>query len=231
MEFGSTRAVAHHMNDGQAGAPDRDAITGLVLAGGRGTRMGGQDKGLQLFHQQPLAQWALRRLRPQVGRLAINANRNAAAYARLGVPVWSDLAGDFQGPLAGFAAGLAHLETPWLLTVPCDTPLFPQDLATRLARAAQAAGTRLAMAATPGADGSLQPQPVFCLMHRQLAPSLHESLARGERRAWRWAAAAGCTLVPFGPPQDDPLAFHNVNTPAELQQLQAITSPGGATRT
>lgn len=202
--------------------PERHDITGLVLAGGRGTRMGGQDKGLQPLHGRPLAQWALQRLRPQVRGVALNANRNAVAYARLGVPVWSDGRADFQGPLAGFATGLAHIETPWLLTVPCDTPLFPPDLAARLARAAQQAGTPVAMAATRLADGSLQPQPVFCLMHRALAASVQESLASGERRAYRWAERQGCTLVPFEPPHDDPLAFHNVNTLAELQALQAL---------
>lgn len=216
------------MNGPQPEAPWRDTITGMVLAGGRGARMGGEDKGLQRLHGQPLAQWALRRLRPQVGRLAVNANRNAPAYAALGVPVWRDRTADFQGPMAGLATGLAHIETPWLLTVPCDTPLFPTDLAPRLADAAWQARAPIAMAATLGADGAPQPQPVFCLLHRGLAARLHESLARGERSAWRWAMAQGCALVPFGPPRDDALAtlaFHNVNTLAELRQLEALTPP------
>jgi len=225
MEYGQATTAVPDADGAPPEAPARGTITGMVLAGGRGTRMGGEDKGLQPLHGRPLAQWALRRLRPQVERLAVNANRNAPAYALFGVPVWSDAAADFQGPLAGFATGLAHVETPWLLTVPCDTPLFPADLAARLARAAREAGTPIAMAATPGADGGLQPQPVFCLMHRRLAASLHESLASGERRAYRWAMRQGCTLVPFAPPQDDPTAFHNINTPAELAQLQARVPP------
>jgi len=202
-------------------APTRETIGGWILSGGRGARMGGKDKGLLLLHGQALVHWVLRRLRPQVASVAINANRNESAYAQLGVPIHGDGRDDFQGPLAGFATALAHLSTPWVLTVPCDTPLFPADLAARLAHAAWQAGTPIAMAAAPRPDGSLQPQPVFCLMHRRLATSLNESLASGERRIHHWAMAQGCTLVPFGPPQDDPMAFYNVNTPAELAQLQA----------
>lgn len=221
MEFHLPPAIDSPMEGALEGALPRDAITGMVLAGGRGARMGGQDKGLQLLHGQPLVQWMLQRLVPQVHSVAVNANRNRAAYARLGAPVWPDATGDFQGPMIGFATGLAQMRTPWMLTVPCDTPLFPPDLAQRLLQATREAGTALAMAATLRPDGSLQPQPVFCLMHHSLAASLNESLASGERRIHHWAMAQGCTLVPFGPPQDDPMAFYNVNTPAELAQLQA----------
>lgn len=213
------------MNVTHLEAPCRDTITGMVLAGGRGARMGGEDKGLQPLHGQPLAQWALRRLHPQVGRLAVNANRNAPAYALLGVPVWGDSMAAFQGPLAGFATGLTHIATPWLLTVPCDTPLFPVDLAERLVQAARQADTRIAMAATRGENGSLQAQPVFCLMHRTLAESLRESLASGERSAYRWALRQSGALVPFDAPSDDPMAFHNVNTLAELRHLQTLMPP------
>ena len=111
----------------------REDITGLVLAGGRGSRMGGVDKGLQNHHGVPLAMHALLRLAPQVGSTMINANRNLAAYESMGVPVWPDALPDYAGPLAGFLAGLERCETPWLVTVPCDSPLFPDDLVARLA--------------------------------------------------------------------------------------------------
>ena len=110
-------------------------VTGLVLAGGRGTRMGGVDKGLQLFEGNPLALHALRRLQPQVAGVAVNANRNLPAYEAFDAPVWPDGLADYPGPLAGFLSGLSHCPTPWLLTIPCDTPRFPTDLAERMIEA------------------------------------------------------------------------------------------------
>ena len=111
----------------------RDDITGLVLAGGRGSRMGGVDKGLQNFNGMPLVLSTLMRLQPQVAHVMINANRNLSDYESFGVPVWPDVIPDFAGPLAGFLTALEHCETSWLVTVPCDTPLFPDDLVARLA--------------------------------------------------------------------------------------------------
>ena len=127
---------------------DRADITGLILAGGRGSRMGGVDKGLQNFHGIPLAQHALRRLAPQVGHLMLNANRNLDAYRAMGAPVWGDEVPDFPGPLAGMLAGLRHCETPYLVTAPCDTPYFPDDLTARLARELLEIGGDIATAYT-----------------------------------------------------------------------------------
>ena len=110
-------------------------ITGLILCGGRGSRMGGVDKGLQAYQGMPLAMHALLRLAPQVGEVMINANRNLAAYESMGASVWPDPVADYPGPLAGWLAGLEHCQTPYMLTVPCDTPGFPADLAARLAHA------------------------------------------------------------------------------------------------
>ena len=128
-------------------------ITGLVLAGGRGTRMGGTDKGLQNFHGTPMALHTLLRLQMQQGGwisdTLVNANRHLAAYEAFGAPVWPDTLPDYAGPLAGFMTGLEHAETPWLLTVPCDTPRFPLDLAERLAQAANREGADIAMVAAP----------------------------------------------------------------------------------
>ena len=126
---------------------DLKHITGLILAGGRGSRMGGVDKGLQPFHGVPLAQHALQRLRAQVGPVAINANRHLDTYAALGAPVWPDALPDHPGPLAGFLAGLTHCTSPYLLTVPCDSPLWPADLAERLAEALHTQQAEVAIAA------------------------------------------------------------------------------------
>lgn len=197
-------------------------ITGLVLAGGQGTRMGGADKGLQPFGGVPLAEHALRRLQAQVGGVMVSANRNLPAYQALGVPVLPDSQEGFAGPLAGLLAGLAHCPTPWLLAVPCDAPLFPDDLALRLACAATEAGALIALAAAPDAEagGALRPQPVFCLVHTTLHGSLARYLAEGGRKAGAWAAQHQRALAPFDRPGDPPLAFANANTLAELQQLE-----------
>ena len=190
-------------------------ITGLVLAGGRGSRMGGVDKGLQNHLGMPLAMQALLRLGPQVGALMINANRNLGAYESMGVPVWPDAQLDYPGPLAGFLAGLEHCETPYLVTVPCDTPNFPTDLVARLAAALQAEGAEIAIAATLQ-EGQIQPQPVFCLMQASLLESLVAFTHAGQRKIDQWTAQHRCATVLF----DDAAAFFNANTSAELQQLQ-----------
>jgi molybdopterin-guanine dinucleotide biosynthesis protein A len=195
---------------------DPTDITGLILAGGRGSRMGGVDKGLQNHQGMPMALHALLRLGPQVGHLLINANRNLGAYEAMGAPVWPDALPDYAGPLAGFLAGLEHCETPYLVTVPCDSPLFPTDLVQRLALAIEAGNADIAMAATLE-DGRLQVQPVFCLMRATLLESLVSFTQSGQRKIDRWTAMHRCVEVCF----DDPQAFANANTLAELQQLQA----------
>lgn len=194
----------------------REDITGLVLAGGRGSRMGGVDKGLQNHQGMPLALHAVLRLGAQVGQVMVNANRNLAAYESMGVPVWPDALPDYPGPLAGFLAGLEQCETPWLVTVPCDTPNFPADLVQRLADTAVAEGAEIVIAATREADGSVQPQPVFCLLRASLLDSLVQATHAGERKIDRWAARHRLAQTVF----DDAGAFFNANTLAELQSLQ-----------
>ena len=199
-----------------------DDITGLILAGGRGSRMGGVDKGLQNHLGQPLALHALLRLGQQVGALMINANRNLGAYESLGVPVWPDALADYPGPLAGLLSGLEHCETPYLVTVPCDTPNFPVDLVARLARALVDEQAEIAMAATLEADAQGQPvlqrQPVFCLVSADLLESLVRYLHSGERKIDRWTAQHRCAVVVF----EDASAFDNANTPEELRRLQGL---------
>lgn len=193
---------------------ERSDITGLILCGGRGTRMGGVDKGLQLHQGLPLVQHALQRLQPQVGGVMINANRNLPTYEALGVPVWPDPLADYPGPLAGWLAGLAHCATPLMLTVPCDTPRFPLDLAVRLAQALDADGADLAMAASMQ-DGRLQLQPVFCLLKTGLRGSLVDYLDSGRRKVDQWTGQHRCATVRF----DDADAFFNANTLQELHSL------------
>jgi len=198
-------------------------ITGVVLAGGRGSRMGGVNKGLQNFNDVPLALHTQLRLSPQVGELLINANRNLAAYESFGVPVWPDAAslGDFAGPLAGFLTGLERCETSFMMTVPCDTPLFPHDLVARLATALEAEDADIAVAAALEEDGQLRAQPVFCLMRSELLESVVKFTHGGGRKIDAWTALHKTVLVPFDQPGDDPKAFINANTLAELHQLES----------
>ena len=205
---------------------DISEITGVILAGGRGSRMGGVDKGLQNFNDVPLALHTQLRLSPQVGELLINANRNLAAYESFGVPVWPDATslGDFAGPLAGFLTGLERSETAFMLTVPCDTPLFPHDLVARLAAALEAEDAEIAMAAAREEDGQLRPQPVFCLMRAELLESVVRFTHGGGRKIDAWTALHKTVLVPFDQPTDDARAFCNANSLSELRQLENAPS-------
>jgi molybdenum cofactor guanylyltransferase len=185
-------------------------ITGLLLAGGQGSRMGHADKGLQPFRGTTMAAHVLDRLRPQVGALLINANRNAEQYARFGAPVFGDTLEGYAGPLAGLAAGLAHCETTYLVSAPCDAPFLPADLVARLAGAIGDAD--LAAPETP--DGQLQ--PVFCLLKTALLPRLLAYLDGGGRRIDRWFGELDWVRVPFA----DTAAFANLNTLDELRSLE-----------
>jgi molybdenum cofactor guanylyltransferase len=204
--------------------PQRGDITGVVLAGGRGSRMGGVDKGLQAFHGLPLALHTLLRLQMQeggwIGPTLINANRNLAAYEAFGAPVWPDTLPDYAGPLAGFITALLHCDTPWLLTVPCDTPRFPLDLAQRLVQAVCDEHADIAIAAGPENGGPVRTQPVFALLPVSLLPSLQAFTDAGGRKIEAWTQQHHTAIVPFDRPTDDPLAFSNANTLAELQALQ-----------
>jgi molybdopterin-guanine dinucleotide biosynthesis protein A len=162
----------------------------------------------------PLAQYALERLRPQVGALMLNANRNLDAYKSMGAPVWPDEMPEYPGPLAGMLAGLTHCSTPYLVTVPCDTPNFPPDVVARLAEALEIDG-EMATAYTQEAEG-LRAQPVFCLMKAALRDSLNAFIRSGERKTGLFAAQHHSTRVVF----HDPAAFANANTLDELADLQ-----------
>lgn len=198
----------------------KDDITGLILAGGRGSRMGGVDKGLQNFRGMPLALHALMRLGPQVGPVMVNANRNLSAYESFGVEVWPDVISDYAGPLAGFLTGLERCETDYLVTIPCDTPLFPTDLVGRLVEALLREDAEIAMAAAREEDGQVRTQPVFSLLRRDVMESLVAFTQGGGRKIDAWTAKHRTVVVPFDREGDDPMAFANANTLDELHKLE-----------
>ena len=200
----------------------RDDITGLILAGGRGSRMGGTDKGLQPFQGMPMVQHTLQRLVPQTGRLLINANRNPDRYAAFGVPVVADAIPDFAGPLAGMLAGLDQCQTAWMVTAPCDSPFLPADLVARLTQAIEAQGADLAVPVTVDADGRQRLQPVFCLMPATAAASLRAYVDAGNRKIESWVTSQRLAQVVF----EDAQAFANINTLDELRQHEADQRSG-----
>jgi molybdopterin-guanine dinucleotide biosynthesis protein A len=183
-------------------------VTGLVLAGGQGSRMGGVDKGLAPFRGRPLVAHVIERLAPQVDEILVNANRNPEAYAGFGHRVVADEIPGFAGPLAGFERGLAHARGKLVATVPCDSPFLPADLVSRLRAALEAANAEIAVAKT-----GVQSHPVFCLMRRGVHASLADFLASGQRKIDKWYAALAVVEVAF---DDEPEAFANINTRDEL---------------
>lgn len=192
-------------------------ITGVILAGGQGRRLGGRDKGLVPFRQRTLVDWVIGSLKPQVATLLINANRNHLTYAAFGYPVIADDLAGYQGPLAGFASAMAAACTPWILTVPCDGPFVAPDLGMRLCAAIAREGAELAVAS----DGT-RLQPVHALLPVTLAPSLRDFLDSGERKVGRWYARHRVALVDFS---DRPGCFVNINSPADADALGEAWAP------
>ncbi len=205
------------MIDQPVGKPRRETITGVVLAGGRARRMGGQDKGLVPFAGRPLVEWVLAALVPQVGTLLINANRNQETYGSLGHPVIEDRIEGFQGPLAGFASAMAAVSTPWMVTVPCDGPFLAPDLVERLCAALEREGAEIAVAT----DGARM-QPVYALLPVALAPSLTAFLNEGERKIDLWYARHRLALADLS---DRPETFANINSEADCARLEGRAAP------
>jgi molybdopterin-guanine dinucleotide biosynthesis protein A len=187
----------------------RQGVSGIVLAGGQGRRMGGVDKGLQLLRGRPLVAWVLERLAPQVDEVLINANQNLEAYSGFGHRVVPDAIGGFAGPLAGLQAGLAAAGEELAVTVPCDSPFLPLDLVARLRAALDKSGADLAVAKT-----GEQPHPVFSLVRRGVRASLEKFLAGGGRKIDAWYAALKVIEVAF---DDEAETFANINTLEELK--------------
>jgi molybdopterin-guanine dinucleotide biosynthesis protein A len=193
-------------------------VTAVVLAGGRASRMGGQDKGLIPLADRPMVAYAVEALLPQVGELIINANRNLDAYRGLGHDVVSDGLGEFFGPLAGLLAALEAVDTPFVVTAPCDSPLLPSTYVARMHAAVERNNADLSVAH----DGR-RLQPVFALVRTTLMESLRNYLLSGERKIDRWFARHDAALADFS---DRPSMFRNINTREELTALEVeITKP------
>jgi molybdopterin-guanine dinucleotide biosynthesis protein A len=199
-----------------------EKITGVILAGGLGRRMGGTDKGLQELHGRPLVAWVSERLTPQVDELLINANQNVERYAAFGDRVVPDQIPDYAGPLAGVHAALSAAAYPLVATAPCDSPFLPADLVFRLFSALTATNANLAVARTFD-----RPHPVFCLCRRAVLPHLSEFLAGGGRKFESWYATLNVVEVPF---DDEADAFENINTREELGRFESETGrmPAGS---
>lgn len=191
----------------------RQPVTGVILAGGLGRRMGGVDKGLQQLRGRPLVAWVAERLGPQVDELLISANRNGESYAALGHRVLADRITGFAGPLAGLHAALTVARHPLVATVPCDTPFLPAELVSRLSEALNESAADLAVARTFN-----QPQPVFCLCRRALLSSLGAFLAGGGRKVEHWQATLQVVEVAF---DDQAECFENINTGEDLGRCGA----------
>lgn len=190
----------------------KEKITGLILAGGKASRMGGSDKGLIAFKGQPMVAHVIQRLSPQVDEILINANREIETYQSLGFTVITDEISDFAGPLAGLHAGMKAAKTEFLLSVPCDSPLLPEDLSQRLMAALELQQADIAVAKT-----GEQHHPVFCLCRTSLAQDLENFLNVGGRKVEGWQKQHTYVEVSF---DDNSSAFSNVNTPEELSKLE-----------
>jgi molybdopterin-guanine dinucleotide biosynthesis protein A len=188
------------------------AISAIILAGGRATRMNGIDKGWALLKQRALISHVIARLSPQVDDITINANRELERYAMLGYPVWADTYPDFVGPLAGISLGLQHAQHQFLLSVPCDCPLLPLDLADRLLAAINQHQAEIAVASSHGRS-----HPVFCLCKKSVLPSLQSYLQQGNRRVSDWQKSLAYVEVDF---TDTAQAFINLNTADDLAALE-----------
>jgi molybdopterin-guanine dinucleotide biosynthesis protein A len=203
------------------------SVTGLILAGGKGSRMGGLDKGLEHFNGTPLALHALHRLKAQedtaISSFMLIANRNTADYEAMGVPVRHDAIEGFAGPLAGILTGLQHCQTELLLTVPCDCPNFPLNLAHKLLAAMSDETIEIAMATSNDNDGQIRTQPVFCLMRTGLADNLAQYIQAGGRKIETWVKLQHYALVNFESHDNPSSYFANVNTLEELKLLAKLS--------
>ncbi len=204
-------------------------LAGVILAGGRATRMGGGDKGLLRLAGRRLIDRVIDRLAPQCGPLSVSANGDPARLADLGLPILPDVLPEgvapLPGPLAGVLAGLdwaASLGAPGIVTAAADTPFLPSDLVARLVAAAPTSG--LVLAATRDTEGHLHRHPTFGLWPVALRHDLRAALAAGERAMARWADGRGAGVAVFAAAPVDP--FFNINRPEDLAQAHALLARG-----
>ncbi len=193
--------------------PADSDITAIILAGGRATRMGGEDKGLILLDGRPMLEHVLERIHPQVDQIIINANRNQEAYEAFGWPVISDNDRNYRGPLSGIATVMQSVSSHCFVTVPCDAPLLPRDLAGRFRDALEGAAAISAVA-----DGGGVIQPVFALFKKSAEPALNHFIQAGESKVRLWHRQNSSIVVDFS---DTPEAFLNINTPEQLHAIEA----------
>ncbi len=186
-------------------------ITGLILAGGRSSRMNGQDKGLLQLHNRPMIDYVIKRIKPQVGHILISANRHIAHYKAFGYEVLIDDHDDYRGPLAGMARGLAQSKSDYLLTVPCDGPLLPLDIASRMINFALIHTAKAVFVF----DGHYK-QPTYNLIHKDLLPQLKHSLTNKEHKLGQWLMDNAALTLDFS---DQKSAFLNINTLDDLSLL------------
>ncbi len=189
-----------------------DNITGIILAGGRARRMGGQDKGLIQLDQKPMIEYVLNAIEPQVDAIIINANRNQTTYEKYGFPVVADQIGGYCGPLAGMASGLQTAKTPYVVTAPCDAPLIPDDLVHRLYSTLQDEDAEIC---TAHSNGRLQ--PVFTIMKSEVLSSMLDFLNNGERKIDKWFEKHRLAIADFS---EQPDTFININSAEELTALE-----------
>ncbi|MDX1518672.1 MAG: molybdenum cofactor guanylyltransferase MobA [Gammaproteobacteria bacterium] len=195
-----------------ASEPDLNDITAVILAGGKATRMGGEDKGLVELNGRPMIEYVIESLLPQAGKLLINANRNSEQYRRYGFEVIADSLDGFHGPLAGIASAMQVVDTKYLVTAPCDSPLLPVDLVPRLGQRLVADNADIAVA-----NNGERLQPVFAIMKTGLLQSLLNYLENGDRKIDRWYAQHHTVDVDFS---DKPETFLNINSPDDLSRIE-----------
>jgi len=190
------------------------SITGIILAGGLARRMGGADKGLIPFLDKPMIAHVIDQLKPQVKHILINANREIETYESLGLLVIQDQIAGFAGPLAGLHIGMKHAKTDFVLSVPCDSPLLPNNLAIQLMNALQENNSDIVIAKT-----GQQTHPVFCLCRTDLVLDLEKFLNNGGRKVEEWQKKHDITTVDF---ENQSIAFSNINTIDELTELERL---------
>ena len=192
----------------------KDDITGVILAGGQARRMQGQDKGLVLLNKQPMIEYVIDILKPQVGNLLINANRNHEQYAKYGFDIVSDQLSGYCGPLAGMASALNKTKTAYMLTAPCDSPFIPDDLVQRLVTSLESENADISVA-----HNGERMQPVFCLLKKELLSSMNDYLSQDERKLDKWFKQHALAIADFS---DIPKTFDNLNTLEDIKTVESI---------
>lgn len=194
-----------------------DQLTGIILAGGRGVRVGGEDKGLLVFNGEPIVKKVFKSLNQQVHMVVVSANRHVEEYQSFGVPVVKDRLPDYQGPLAGIEAALTVCMTPYALVVPCDAPFIRHDLAQKLYDKMEETNVNIVFAQSYTEQGEVAAEPTFALIRSCMLSHLRAYLDSGKRKVLGWYELTDHASVLI----DDPLCFANANTPEDFDRLSS----------